>query len=446
MSAVASHIIPPYAANFPSSTAQPSSIFPFPGVTPQSTRTVRRILEENDKTYDIWEKARFAHNHFPHSALTRYALGAPSKLLEEVWEHDRSHLVSLDPSGKDRHENLKKVPEKITRENWDDPKYLGVKACYSRYLVFFHEEIDRLGPIGALEEYILSPQANYASANGHEPPLMLIRFVGGLLHPMIHAGFGVEFKDRVILAEGLAQATNHDASLYVPLYGSDWPKGPRKGRSLLDLYGEMCASSVITPVPYDPDMLFNDRVGGALSGGHAIALRELVDQWSLTDEELSDETVGWREKVEELAVWATLLAGATGRTGKEPRVDFFLMHALTSSIFLPAYLEILSISNRRMLLKSYTLMLFVIALGRGRPKLNPGLVMSYDLFPVAPGTEVKASRETVGDASDKNTRNAWLTLIESSLYANGELSLCRAILYAVPFFTDSSVHPACDGI
>ena len=33
------------------------------------------------------------------------------------------------------------------------------KSAYSRYLVFFHAEIERLGPFGTLEEYIFSPQA-----------------------------------------------------------------------------------------------------------------------------------------------------------------------------------------------------------------------------------------------------------------------------------------------
>ena len=58
MSSDTAHLVPGFAANFPASTARPSSIFPFPGVTAESTRVVRQILEENDKTCDIWEKTR----------------------------------------------------------------------------------------------------------------------------------------------------------------------------------------------------------------------------------------------------------------------------------------------------------------------------------------------------------------------------------------------------
>jgi len=68
-----------------------------------------------------------AHNHFPHSALTRYALGAPAKLLDDTWAHDEPHLAPLDPEGRDETGDLSRLPEAITRENWDDPSTLGFK-------------------------------------------------------------------------------------------------------------------------------------------------------------------------------------------------------------------------------------------------------------------------------------------------------------------------------
>ena len=50
--------IPPLAHNFPSSTASPSAIFHFPGVTHESTELTRRVLEENDRTHDVFMKLR----------------------------------------------------------------------------------------------------------------------------------------------------------------------------------------------------------------------------------------------------------------------------------------------------------------------------------------------------------------------------------------------------
>jgi hypothetical protein len=33
-------------------------------------------------------------------------------------------------------------------------------------------------------------------------PKMITRILGGFYHPFIHMGFGLEFRDRVVLAEG----------------------------------------------------------------------------------------------------------------------------------------------------------------------------------------------------------------------------------------------------
>jgi hypothetical protein len=59
--------------------------------------------------------------------LTRYALGASPKLIEDALIYDAGRHVSLDPGVGDRKVDHSHVPEKITRENWMDEKYLGQK-------------------------------------------------------------------------------------------------------------------------------------------------------------------------------------------------------------------------------------------------------------------------------------------------------------------------------
>lgn len=144
--------VPSFARNFPSSTASPSFYFRYPGTTAQSTQAVRTLLEENDRRYDIYEQQRckcihpfrhsggpgtpeewmclssaVAHNHTAHSLLTRYALGAPPKLLVDTAVHDAKHSVALDPNEGDRKVVREHVPDRITRENWTDKRYLGQK-------------------------------------------------------------------------------------------------------------------------------------------------------------------------------------------------------------------------------------------------------------------------------------------------------------------------------
>ncbi|WVQ99214.1 hypothetical protein IAU59_006346 [Kwoniella sp. CBS 9459] len=471
------------AKDFPSSTAEPSKLFTFPGVSWDSTKAVREVLEENDRGYDIYEKARFAHNHFPHSALTRYALGASAKLLRDTWDHDRPHLVSLDPADKGRNDvNVKDVPDKIDSSNWGDRRYVGVKGNYSRYLVFFHKELARLGPLETLNRYVFSPQANwepFKCDDGKERtgPLMLDRFVGGVLHPFIHAGFGLEFNDRVTLAEGLAEAAIHSDGLTAPVITPEYLKEvlhpsnpvpehlrrparsipanedalepscarePRLGRSLLEIYSIMLSSVKFTPAPYDKDSTINDKLKLASRDGKAEALRKLVDEWSLTDEELADGRGGWERKFEEVAIFVTLIACATGREGHPPRVDFFLMHALTSSIFIPSYLSLISIPHRRVLLRAYLLATLHIALSRGRPHINPTLLMSYDAFPTAPGSEglVRAQNgKIIGDPANKESRNTWLDVVESSL-AYTDSHVPKAIRSLLHFSNHYGAYPA----
>jgi hypothetical protein len=98
------------------------------------------------------------------------------------------------------------------------------------------------------------------------------------------------------------------------------------------------------------------------------------------------------------------------------------MHALTSSIFLHTYLPLLTIPERRALLHAYILITFQFAVARGRPMINPGLLMSQSVYPTAPGTEVKpfSAPDALSDPANKTSRNSWLSLIESALYAKGE--------------------------
>jgi hypothetical protein len=51
-----------------------------------------------------------------------------------------------------------------------------------------------------LDEYVFSADANF---DGGKNPQMLTRFCDGLLHPLIHAGYGVEFGLPGIFAEGV---------------------------------------------------------------------------------------------------------------------------------------------------------------------------------------------------------------------------------------------------
>jgi hypothetical protein len=150
----------------------------------------------------------------------------------------------------------------------------------------------------------------------------------------------------------LAEAAVHSTESTVPLLGDDWPKGieaksvspppapavqereqwtvdyparqPRSGKSLLQIYAEVLKSEKLKPVPYDKDMMIMDRLVKTGEDDRD-ELHRLAKEWSLSDEELKDGVGGWERKVEEIAILVTLLACGSGRKGKAPRVDFFLV-------------------------------------------------------------------------------------------------------------------------
>ncbi|GMK57238.1 hypothetical protein CspeluHIS016_0400720 [Cutaneotrichosporon spelunceum] len=408
------HPPPALAANFPPSYAKPSSYFTFTGVTPQSTEAVRHVLTENDHSYDMWGKVRFNHNHFSHSALTRYAFGAPPALLQADWEQARAYLALLDPREEGRDlETLKGFPAKITRDNWTDKSVFGKRAAHSLYLPFFHNEVARLGIDGAIQEYLFSP-----AATSNE---MMCALLSGVVHPFIHIGFGLEFDDPLMIAEGLAQACQHSAATASPLYPTNWPETPLKNTSgkhnkpLLGLYAEYLENPVLDPGPYDPNALINDRLKDAITPERVIVLQDLVARWDLSD--MSE--AGIAARAEEVSWIAALICGATSRPGYKTRIDFFLMHILTSSFFVPAYMNRLGDKERRAVLQTYALTLFHICSSRGRPALYPQVAMGYPVdragpLPRAGEGAAEHKLRMVGDGS-REQDNPWFGIVANAI-------------------------------
>ena len=108
---------------------------------------------------------------------------------------------------------------------------------------------------------------------------------------------------------------------------------PEEPKSLLQIYAEVCADPHFKPVPYDPDHLISTRVKYVVDGENSGKLREMFKSWSLSDEEVGDGPKGWRRKVAEVDLLASLLACGTTRRGYEKKVDFFLVsHKAMSTV------------------------------------------------------------------------------------------------------------------
>ncbi len=72
-------------------------------------------------------------------------------------------------------------------------------------MAFFKEKLSEKGTASVLEEFVFSETANVdVTPNDNQQPGMLNRFLGGLVHPMIHTAYGLEFGLPGIVVEGMS--------------------------------------------------------------------------------------------------------------------------------------------------------------------------------------------------------------------------------------------------
>jgi hypothetical protein len=207
------------------------------------------------------------------------------------------------------------------------------------------------------------------------------------------------------------------------------------GPSLLEIMKEVYGTPVLTPVPYMPgadpvqDMLRtmkNKEVGPAING--------MVAKWHLATT-MSDED--FNSKIEELIYISTLITFATGREGRKPRLDFFLMHLVTSVLFLPSMFKVIREPIHRIrILRHFLGIVISLCIYRGMPKINCNLVMSYSEFPEAP-SRGEIPRSIVGDEVRCNTHvNPWPLIIQSILLApdSHTIKTLRTLVYGNRLF------------
>ena len=79
---------------------------------------------------------------------------------------------------------------------------------------FFTYYVQEEGFSVALEDFIFSPKANLGHGTNAQLPVdkqphMLSRLLAGVLHPIIHIGYGAEFNLPGMIVEGKAHQTHY---------------------------------------------------------------------------------------------------------------------------------------------------------------------------------------------------------------------------------------------
>lgn len=320
-----------------------------------------------------------------HQVLTLYGLGAPPDVIEAHYKANTSYQMKPKPL---REENVKAMSEP---EGFK--KFLG-KAKYTHdYIEFFHREIEAKGVEVVMQEYLFS-----RSEIAEE---MLARLYGGMfiylgqipsthssigfLHPLIHLGFGLEFKQPVIIAEALAETAVHDIWLSPFFVGAEkLAKESRTSKTLSQLVEDVdsdeklkaSARWVCPAVPFKTLKLTPQADGNKIRDGilkrapqemihHASKYHVPLDQLSQKTAEMMDATVFY--------------TAAAQHPPKAIKIDFFFMHCVNSSIFWPTFnaLSWLSDENKCRLLEWKARLDLVMYVSRGTPKLLKEEIEEY---------------------------------------------------------------------
>lgn len=273
---------------------------------PTPTPLVKDLLERNDKEHDIYFGKDHFHNHFPHTLLAQFALGAPESRLKKEWEI-QDYLNPLP----------QKQPATINDNNWKD--YIGIDKMYPNYLEYFKNKIEQDGVQETVAKYVLDET-------------LLPSFVSGAVHPMIHTGYGLEFGTDVVVAEGLSEACVHSPAFAPVVDVSLYSKPSTDKKSLLAIANEIHQDSL-----FDDVVKFEDfpKSGPVLKSTKACnSIKDYVMKWSFdeTDEGISKAWSELFEFVTHLTVSSAFppphIVNDEKYKGKHlrPLIDFFLMY------------------------------------------------------------------------------------------------------------------------
>ncbi|ORZ09906.1 hypothetical protein BCR42DRAFT_423306 [Absidia repens] len=340
-----------------------------PGITSKSRRSVDKLLKNNHDQHHAFFNEKKFHNHLTHHLLAAYSFGANEKRLEEIYERHASYQRPLPPA----------LDNPLTRENYHGQ--LGKASAYTSFLRLFEKEIDEHGILDTVRRWIWSGD-------------MLSRFVGGAYHPLIHVGYGVEFGLKGQVAEGLAMAacTENRFSPWIsdsPALRDTVPTIPAISTAPLqqrEEKGDNNKTSIRQDSFFDAVLSANDenRLSKIFSQPRAVdRINDYRNQWKHARAWATREDLNAR--VKELFSTAVVCHGATGfPAAKEDehaqggvKIDFFMMHALTSSYFIQILVPHLLAEEAASLMQAHlfsTLVHFVMV---GRPEVKIDRLLEY---------------------------------------------------------------------
>lgn len=154
----------------------------------------------------------------------------------------------------------------------------------------------------------------------------------GFLHPIIHLGFGVEFKQPAIIAEALAMAAVHDAWLAPYFHGAERAANTSSKpgmKSIVALLDEIRADKKLsTAADWDDGNKIRDGI-----------LKRAPNEMISYASQFTVQPAQLTEKTAEMTNAGIYFTGSAQHPPKQIKFDFYYMHCVNSSIFFSRFVK-----------------------------------------------------------------------------------------------------------
>ncbi|EXJ91997.1 hypothetical protein A1O3_00547 [Capronia epimyces CBS 606.96] len=341
------------AAHVELSPATPG-VYHVPDLTAESSKIGSQLLQENHDKYHMYFNRSGFHNHIAHHLLTLYALGATPDEIQRAFDNNKT-MQRLQFPVETQNVQAMTDPDKFK-------EFLGKEQYFHDFEIFFRREIELKGWETVLIEHVF--------ARTEHADRMLGRMFAGFFHPLIHLGFGVEFKQPAIIVEALAQAATHDGWTAQYLHAAEDVAATSKySKSLVQLIHESSENDTLRASAHWED---GNKIRDGVLVRAPDEMKALAAQWSVEPDQLEQKTA-------EMINAAVYFTGAAQRPTKQIKFDFFFMHCVNCALFFSTFIKEpwLSTENKCRLLEWKARLDLAMYVSRGCPELLLDEIKNY---------------------------------------------------------------------
>ncbi|KAK5681995.1 hypothetical protein LTR17_027447 [Elasticomyces elasticus] len=293
------------------------------------------------------------HDHIAHHLLTIWALRANTNELQHAYDINAGYQRTLGKlAATDMHD-----AEKFK-------SYLGKEQYYHDFMVFFQDEMEKTSMPEVVNKYLL--------AGDERADDLLFRAWAGFLHSLIHVGFGLEFEQPAIVAEGLAQGAVHGPYMSKFFFSTEEAAKERSNepsKSIVQILDEVYADAELREAPRWSD---GNKLRDGIIGRAGAKMASLASQFYVKTDELERKTA-------EMANAAAYFTAGAQREGHIRKYDFYYMHCVNCSIFFSTFLKLdwITDANKVRLLNWKVFNDLAMYASRKSPEIRMDLVRQY---------------------------------------------------------------------